>query len=106
MGDSVMPHVLEIALTDLAATRFATSPLAETVAAVQQLANPNPVAVNRPWVNWARSQIDRVPLRIPWVWPLAVTGLPHYPEFLVPAPAGRRSDFTAELATFRATSAA
>ncbi|HEY2079529.1 MAG TPA: DUF5937 family protein [Streptosporangiaceae bacterium] len=100
-----MPHVLELGVTDLAATRFATSPLAETVTAVRRLADPNPVQVNRPWVNWARSQLARVPLRIPWLWPLAITGLPHYPEFLMPAPAGQRADFAAELATFRATSA-
>jgi hypothetical protein len=27
-------------------------------------------------------------MRLPWLWPLIVNGLPAHPEFLVPAPLG------------------
>lgn len=100
-----MPIVLELDVTDLAATRFATSPLAETVKAVQFLANPGSCAVNRPWLRWARSELDRTPLRLPRLWPLVVTGLPWYPEFLIPAPARRWPAFADELARLAATPA-
>jgi hypothetical protein len=81
--------VLELDVADLAATRFATSPLYETLKAVQLLASPSPPAVNLPWLRWARARLERRPLRLPRLWPLVVNGLPTYPEFLVPAPALR-----------------
>src|SRR6266700_4995408 len=95
--------VLELDAADLAATRFAISPLCETLEAVQLLGRPSPPAVNRPWVRWARAQLDRRPLRLPRLWPLVVTGLPYWPEFLVPAPPGKSSGFGEELARLCAT---
>ena len=53
--------VLELDVADLAATRFAISPLSETTRAMSLLANPGPPAVNRPWVRWARAEL---PLRL------------------------------------------
>jgi len=97
--------VLELDVADLAATRFAISPLAETVRAVQLLADRDTPAVNAPWVRWARRELAWRPLRLPRLWPLAVNGLPNFPEFLVPAPEVRMPALGAELARLRATPA-
>src|ERR1035437_7605505 len=51
--------VLEMDVADLAATRFAISPLCETLKAVQLLARPDPPPGNRPWIRWARGPLDR-----------------------------------------------
>ena len=97
--------VLELDVADLAATRFAISPLSETTRAMLLLARPSPGAVNLPWVRWARATLDRQPLRMPRTWPLVVNGLHCYPEFLNPAPAGREPELGHELARVRSTSA-
>jgi hypothetical protein len=97
--------VLELDVADLAATRFAISPLTETTKAMLLLARPSPPAVNLPWVRRARAELDRRPLRMPRTWPLIVSGLPTYPEFLVPAPAVRAPGLDAELARLCATPA-
>ena len=98
--------VLELDVADLAATRFAISPLSETVRAVQLLGDRETPAVNVPWVRWARSELSWRPLRLPRLWPLIVNGLPTHPEFLVPAPEARMPELGAELARLRATPAA
>ena len=98
--------VLELDVADLAATRFAISPLSETVRAVQLLADRETPAVNAPWVRWARRSLGGRPLRLPRLWPLIVNGLPTFPEFLVPAPEARMPELEAELARLRATPAA
>jgi DNA-binding transcriptional ArsR family regulator len=95
--------VLELDVADLAGTRFAISPLCETLRAVALLGRPDPPAVNRPWVQWAREELERRPLRLPRLWPLVVTDLPYWPEFLVPAPAGKSPGFDEELARMHAT---
>ena len=48
--------VLEMDVADLAATRFAISPLCETLKAVRLLGSPDPPSVNQPWVRWARAR--------------------------------------------------
>jgi len=65
--------VLELGVADLAGTRFAVSPLHETLRALPLLARPGRSPVNRPWVRWARAELDGRPLRLPGVWPLIVT---------------------------------
>ena len=100
-----MRLVLELGVADLAATRFAVSPLAETLRALPLLANPGRSALNRPWVRWARSELDQQPLRLPRVWPLIVNDLPYWPEFLFPAPAGKSPAVDEELASLCATPA-
>ena len=95
--------VLELDVADLAATRFAISPLCETLRAVALLGRPDPPSANRPWVQWARGELERRPLRLPRLWPLVVTDLPYWPEFLVPAPAGKSPGFGEELARMYAT---
>ncbi len=98
--------VISLDVAELAATRFATSPLGETIRALQLLARPSPPAVNLPWLHWARVRLDQRPLRVARLWPLVVTGLPVYPEFLLPAPAGQWPAFTDELGRLAATPAA
>jgi DNA-binding transcriptional ArsR family regulator len=98
-----MNMVLKLGLADLAGTRFAVSPLSETVRAVLLLADPGPAPVNRPWLDWARAQLAQAPLRVPRLWPLVNNGLDFHPEFLVPAPVGQRPSMENELARLRAT---
>src|SRR5215469_5017888 len=100
-----MTLVISLDVAELAATRFAASPLCETIRAVQLLALPQPPSVNRPWLDWARHQLDQRPLRVPRLWPLVVNGLPTYPEFLMPAPVSQWPQFTDELARLAATAA-
>ena len=95
--------VLELDVADLAATRFAISPLCETLRAVALLGRPDPPPVNRPWARWAREELERQPLRLPRLWPLLVTDLPYWPEFLGPAPTGKSPGFGEELARMCAT---
>jgi len=95
--------VLELDVADLAATRFAISPLGETLRSVALLGRPDPPSANRPWVRWAREELERRPLRLPRLWPLVVTDLPYWPEFLVPAPAGKSPGFDEELARIYVT---
>jgi hypothetical protein len=57
--------VLKLDVTDLAATRFAISPLSETLRAVALLGRADPPSVNRPWVRWARGELGRRSLRLP-----------------------------------------
>jgi hypothetical protein len=72
-----MQLVLELGVADLAGTRFAVSPLHETLRALPLLAKPGRSPVNRPWARWARAELDGRPLRMPGVWPLIVTDLPR-----------------------------
>jgi hypothetical protein len=95
--------VLELDVADLAATRFAISPLGETLRAVQLLGMSAPPALNRPWVRWAHAELDRRPLRLARLWPLMVTDRPYRPEFLLPAPKGKSPAIEDELAQVRAT---
>jgi DNA-binding transcriptional ArsR family regulator len=98
--------VLELEVADLAATRFAISPLNETLRAVQLLGSQKAPVVNAPWVRWARRELSWRPLRLPRLWPLVVNGLTTHPEFLAPAPGVRMPELGAELARMRATPAA
>lgn len=95
----------EIGVADLAASRFAFSPLDETVMAIRLLAQPGKSAVNAPWVRWAQAQLADRPQPLSRVWPLVINGLPYYPEFLIPAPAVRCPAFGTELDRLRATPA-
>ena len=96
---------LELDVAYLAATRFAISPLFESLRAVPLLADPGQSPVNRPWVRWARAELERRPLRLPRVWPLIVSDRPYWPEFLLPAPVGKSPALGEELARVRATPA-
>src|SRR5215469_4186513 len=96
---------MKVGVADLAASRFAISPLEETVSAIRLLAEPGKSAVNAPWVRWAQAQLATRPQPLARFWPLVINGLPYYPEFLIPAPEVRCPSFTAELDRMRATPA-
>jgi DNA-binding transcriptional ArsR family regulator len=98
-----MQVTLDVGVADLAATRFAVSPLSETVIAIQLLANPGWSTVNLPWVRWARAELARRPIRLPTLWPLLVNGRPCWPEWFAPAPATRSPAIADELEVVRAT---
>lgn len=98
-----MPLSIEISADDLAGTRFAVSPLAETISGLQQLAKAGSVPRTRWWVDWARERLANRPLRLAATWPLLVTGRPGWPQFLLPAPATTRTSIDDDLAAMRRT---
>lgn len=102
--------VIEIRLSvaDLAATRFATSALGETIAGLRLLDAAEPAAVNRPWLEWARREwagreLAGAPARAGLLWPLVNNGLAWFPEFIMPAPRVRWPEFEDELDLLVAT---
>ncbi|WP_206074638.1 DUF5937 family protein [Antribacter gilvus] len=94
---------IEIGTADLAGTRFAVSPLAETVSGLQLLAQPDPSPRVRWWVRWARERLADRPLRLGASWPLVVSGRPSWPQFLLPAPAATRTSIDDDLEAMRQT---
>jgi DNA-binding transcriptional ArsR family regulator len=98
-----MRQTITLGVDELAATRFAVSPLAETVLALQLLRSGSATPVNLPWLRWARRDLSRHPLSLPLLWPLLRDGLRVRPEFLSPAPAGRAPAFEEETERMRAT---
>ncbi|MFI7119873.1 ArsR/SmtB family transcription factor [Amycolatopsis sp. NPDC049868] len=98
-----MSMTIELGVAELAATRFAISPLSETVACLQQLAGIDRNAVNLPWLRWAREELDRAPLDLSRTWPLVVTGRLGWPEFLVPAPQDSGDSLENDLDALRRT---
>lgn len=78
-----------IDVADLAATRFAVSPLAETISAVHLIARPAGSAINLPWFRWAQRQLAEHSLELPILWPLVVSDRHGWPEFWARR-AGRR----------------
>jgi DNA-binding transcriptional ArsR family regulator len=100
-----MALTIELGVAELATTRFAISPLSETVACLQQLAGRDRQAVTLPWLRWAEDELARAPLDLPWTWPLIVHDRPHWPEFLVPAPRGAGPSIEDDLAALRRTTA-
>ena len=98
-----MRQTISLGVDDLAATRFAVSPLAETVFALQLLRTGDADPVNLPWLRWARRDLSRRPLSLPLLWPLLRDGLRSRPEFLTPAPSGRALSLAEETERMRAT---
>ncbi|WP_369371728.1 ArsR family transcriptional regulator [Promicromonospora sp. Populi] len=94
---------IEIGTADLAGTRFAVSPLAETISGLQQLAQPDPSPRVRGWVRWARERLAHRPLRLAVTWPLLVSDRPAWPQFLLPAPATTRTSIDDDLEAMRQT---
>ncbi|MEU4520474.1 hypothetical protein AB0F52_17475 [Amycolatopsis sp. NPDC024027] len=100
-----MACAIELGVAELARTRFAISPLSETVACLQQLAGRGRQEVTLPWLRWAEDELARAPLELPWTWPLIVSDRPNWPEFLVPAPRGAGPSIEDDLAALRRTTA-
>ncbi|WP_410661423.1 ArsR/SmtB family transcription factor [Amycolatopsis sp. lyj-112] len=94
---------IELGVAELAATRFAISPLSETVACLLQIAGLDQNAVNLPWLRWAQEELDREPLDLTWTWPLLVNGHLSWPEFLVPAPQDSGASIENDLAALGRT---
>jgi DNA-binding transcriptional ArsR family regulator len=96
---------VDLGVAELAATRFAISPLSETVSALQQLAGEQRQAANLPWLRWATDELEREPLVLRHSWPLLATGRSTWPGFLVPAPRTTGSSIVDDLAVVRRTTA-
>jgi DNA-binding transcriptional ArsR family regulator len=100
-----MPLTVGLGVAELAATRFAISPLSETVSSLQQLAGHDRQAINLRWLRWAADELARDPLDLSHTWPLIVSDRPSWPEFLVPAPVGAGASIEDDLAALRRTTA-
>ncbi|WP_181772441.1 ArsR/SmtB family transcription factor [Amycolatopsis pittospori] len=94
---------VELGVAELAATRFAISPLSETVASLLQISGLDQNMVNLPWLRWAQEELEREPLDLSTTWPLLVNGKPSWPEFLVPAPRDAGGSIERDLAALRRT---
>src|SRR4051794_20591037 len=105
-GGSILEGValtVELDVTELAATRFAISPLSETVSALQQLAGHPRQAVNLRWLRWAEEELGAKPLDLSCTWPLIAGDRPSWPSFLIPAPLGAGPSLEDDLTALRRT---
>jgi DNA-binding transcriptional ArsR family regulator len=90
----------ELGVEDLADTRFAASPLAETVFGLWTLSDPGRQPLHLPWLRSVRPRIAS--LDIPLL--LSLVGESRaLPDFLTPRPASFAPGIDEELATVRAT---
>jgi len=96
---------IDLGVAELAATRFAISPLSETVASLQQLADRDRQAINLRWLRWAADELAKEPLDLSHTWPLIVSDRLGWPEFLVPAPLGAGASIEDDLGALRRTTA-
>jgi DNA-binding transcriptional ArsR family regulator len=84
-----VPLTVDLSTAELAGTRFAVSPLSETIAGLQQLGVWRGAGGrHQRWIRWASGELAARPLALPWAWPLLVNDRPGWPQFLLPAPAG------------------
>ncbi|MCW2510918.1 MAG: transcriptional regulator [Modestobacter sp.] len=93
-------------VADLAGTRFAVSPLHETITALQLLDQPGRQPLHAPWVRWAERELAADPLELPLLRQLTRHDRPGWPEFLAPAPVSRPAGVREQLASVRGTSPA
>jgi DNA-binding transcriptional ArsR family regulator len=96
---------LDLTVSELAGTRFAISPLSETISGLQQLGGRRKQEINLRWIRWASDDISERPLELPRTWPLVVNDRTSWPQFLVPAPAGARTTIDDDLAAMCRTNA-
>ena len=88
---------------DVAGTRFAISPLAETIAALLLLGGRKAPEPHLRWLRWARR--EAATLSLPATWHLLISDRPSWPEFLLPAPDGVEATIDEDLAALRRTTA-
>ncbi|GAA4049740.1 ArsR/SmtB family transcription factor [Nonomuraea soli] len=101
-----MALTIDLGIAELAATRFAISPLSETVSGLQQLGGLDRNPLNLRWLRWATNELARHPLDLTHTWPLIVNERPSWPGFLVPAPPGSGGSIDDDLAALQRTSPA
>lgn len=95
---------LDLSVCELASTRFAISPLSETIAGLQQL-GVRRQDMHLPWIRWASAELATQPLAMPRTWPLIVNDRPSWPQFLLPAPGGPDTTIEDNLRAMRRTTA-
>jgi DNA-binding transcriptional ArsR family regulator len=100
-----MPLLLDLSVAELASTRFAISPLSETISGLQQLGGRWRQEINLRWIRWASDELAARPLELSHTWPLIVNDRSSWPEFLVPAPVGAGTTIEDDLAAMRRTTA-
>ncbi|MEU7891945.1 DUF5937 family protein [Nonomuraea sp. NPDC049152] len=105
LNTQAMALTIDLGVAELAATRFAISPLSETVSSLQQLADVDRHPINLRWLRWAADELARHPLDLSHTLPLIVSDRPSWPEFLVPAPLGAGASIEDDLAALRRTTA-
>ncbi|MDH2425002.1 DUF5937 family protein [Sphaerisporangium sp. TRM90804] len=91
------PLTLAFTARDVAATRFAVSPLWEVVAGVRVLKDPAAHAVHRPWAEWARERLSGVEWGL--LSELVPVPTPAIAGFLCPPPSTSAPELEVELGT-------
>jgi DNA-binding transcriptional ArsR family regulator len=94
---------IRLTLDDLSATRFAISPVGETVAALGTLADPGRHALHLPWVRWARRRIADLVPDLGVVHVLITGGSKSLPGFIAPPPSTSLPTLDVELDEVRHT---
>ncbi|SCL20854.1 Helix-turn-helix domain-containing protein [Micromonospora nigra] len=97
---------IEVTPADIAASRFAVSPLIETMAALRLCSgNHHQAPALVPWVARVRPEFDRLRRELPALGALLALQRrrAYNADFVQPPPAGLDQDFAAELAVVRAT---
>jgi DNA-binding transcriptional ArsR family regulator len=100
-----MPLTVDLSVSELASTRFAISPLSETVSGLQQLGGRGRQEFNLRWMRWASDELAARPLELSHTWPLIVNDRPGWPQFLLPAPVGAGTTIDDDLVAMRRTTA-
>jgi hypothetical protein len=91
-----------LGVDDLAATRFAISPLQETVGSLWAVADPGRAALHLPWLRAIRPELEALDTRLL----LSIVGpTAALPDFLTPRPVEFAPSIADELAIARATPA-
>ena len=94
-----------LGVADLAAARFAISPLFETSQALAVIRGRQPHQGITGWQRWASTNGLEDAIRTPLVDQLAFTDRPTFPEFLTPSPGSLWTTIDDELDTVRRTAA-
>jgi len=105
MDDVLRAWRVDLDVEDLAAARFAISPLYETGQALAVIRENRAIPVLAGWARWAKAQRLNVNLKTPLLDELAFHGGPSYPEFLTPSPTSAWTTIDDELSTVAKTPA-
>lgn len=96
---------IELSVADLSGTRFAVSPLSETISGLQLLGFRGRRETTLRWRRWAEDELAARPLALPRTWPLLVHDRQSWPQFLFPAPEQAATTFDDDLAALCRTRA-